>query len=613
MQSTSIERFEDLKSSIKLRLPSQYPGENLELLAAQFRKDALELTTASQYDHNLTLSIMKIFLLAGGSSNEDFRFHLRATKQKLKQALLDIGFKEKTAANEHMIRLKLTYKDVCTQEEDTYRTLFDRKEWPPARNVRDSKAPPAAYGNIAIGNNSPITRAEVLNLIQSKPRFKTGQDANKKPGNCNKCGKAGHWAKECPNNKQNPNPCHQRQGGRPSSRHNNDCHARKPGWRSTPPAPGAPTTKKTDTHTFNWCATRKRWSTTHATETHTGVKNRPDGEANGPSTSAMMSLVQDPSVWTTDIDCRPTLSDIFFIVNNFPMPFKIILFLTFAPTIPDLLRFAGFIKHQLLQVHWQSIIASIATQVVQLSAVIAAFLHTYYQTFFAPLLWTVFLVAVLWNDRNFPRAKPPPAPDKLTRRQRRLLRCFAKRESLRRSRSNNHKGIRTERLHRCYPINLRAMGRFVRRSQAPTFEERRFERRLKTQIEHLKKEVENLTYRLRVQQRSQYVPGEPPKWPRQQPLPTAFEGEYRVPYPRHDRSQPDNLRQVPNLSRANPRADRVAPEHNISNSTGLPVRPDQVKSETRSMFSQAARVVQAHIRMAQVNLRLLGSTDKAAL
>ena len=79
IQSTSIERFEDLKATIKARLPSQYSGENLEQLAAHFRKDANELTTAGQYDHNLTLSMLKTFLLAGGSGNEDFRFplHLR--------------------------------------------------------------------------------------------------------------------------------------------------------------------------------------------------------------------------------------------------------------------------------------------------------------------------------------------------------------------------------------------------------------------------------------------------------------------------------------------------------------------------------------------------------
>ena len=35
-ESTSIERFEDLKGTIKARLPSQYSGENLEQLAEHF-------------------------------------------------------------------------------------------------------------------------------------------------------------------------------------------------------------------------------------------------------------------------------------------------------------------------------------------------------------------------------------------------------------------------------------------------------------------------------------------------------------------------------------------------------------------------------------------------
>ncbi|KAI2497523.1 hypothetical protein MHU86_16977 [Fragilaria crotonensis] len=74
IQSTSIECFEDLKAAIKARHPTQYTGENLELLASDFRKDARELTTAGQYDHNLTLTMLKTFLLAGGSGNEDFRF-----------------------------------------------------------------------------------------------------------------------------------------------------------------------------------------------------------------------------------------------------------------------------------------------------------------------------------------------------------------------------------------------------------------------------------------------------------------------------------------------------------------------------------------------------------
>jgi hypothetical protein len=71
------------------------------------------LTTAGQYDHNLTLGMRKIFLLAGRSSNDDFCFPFKSVKQKLEQALLDIGFKDKEAAYLHMKFNNLTYKDTC--------------------------------------------------------------------------------------------------------------------------------------------------------------------------------------------------------------------------------------------------------------------------------------------------------------------------------------------------------------------------------------------------------------------------------------------------------------------------------------------------------------------
>ena len=116
IQLTSVERFEDLKQTIKRRHPSQYSGENLEQLAAHFRKDARELTTAGQYDHNRTLTMLKIFLQAGGSGNEDFRYTLRAVKQDLDTALLEI----------YMIEKKLTYQDICRHAKDTYRMMYIR-------------------------------------------------------------------------------------------------------------------------------------------------------------------------------------------------------------------------------------------------------------------------------------------------------------------------------------------------------------------------------------------------------------------------------------------------------------------------------------------------------
>jgi hypothetical protein len=100
IQSTLIERFEDLKAAIKARHLSENAGENLEALAANYRKDACELTTAGQYNHNLTLTMLKTFLLAGGAGNKDYRFPLRSMNQKLDQALLDIGYKEKSRAHD---------------------------------------------------------------------------------------------------------------------------------------------------------------------------------------------------------------------------------------------------------------------------------------------------------------------------------------------------------------------------------------------------------------------------------------------------------------------------------------------------------------------------------
>ena len=93
IQSTSIDQFNALKTWITGQSPTQYPGENLKSLARDFCKDAQELETAGQYDHLLTLDMIKAFLLAGGQGNKDYRFNLRPVKQKLEIALLDIAYK----------------------------------------------------------------------------------------------------------------------------------------------------------------------------------------------------------------------------------------------------------------------------------------------------------------------------------------------------------------------------------------------------------------------------------------------------------------------------------------------------------------------------------------
>ena len=215
-----------------------------------------------------------------------------------------------------MIGKKLTYQDICRHAEDTYRTLLDRKEWPPARNVRDSRGPPTSFGNFAVACETPLTRAEVLNLIQTRSNHsRSFCSSSTRSGNCHKCGKPGHWANECPDTKslnpsENQNTANRRDSRsapRRMNRHNGNRRNDNatPSWRTTPPGPTNPTTKLHNNKSFNWCAKCHRWTTTHTTSTHTGQKNNhamtrnpPARVHNSGSSAAIanLSLIHDPSV-----------------------------------------------------------------------------------------------------------------------------------------------------------------------------------------------------------------------------------------------------------------------------------------------------------------------------
>jgi hypothetical protein len=96
VQSTSMERFENFHNCIKGRIGSNYSGEDIELC-----RDALELVTAGQYDQNLTLSMLKIFLVAGGANNCNFQFPLRLLKKQLNEALLAIPYMSRSDGDKY--------------------------------------------------------------------------------------------------------------------------------------------------------------------------------------------------------------------------------------------------------------------------------------------------------------------------------------------------------------------------------------------------------------------------------------------------------------------------------------------------------------------------------
>jgi hypothetical protein len=135
----SIEVFEEIKNRIKAR----HCRSTLAKLGEHFVDDATLLESASQYDHNLMLHMVKIFLQAGGEGKlaEDFCHEIRTLKKSVSDKLLKIRFMTKDDADNHMVQKLLTFQAICEAVEIQYCTFKDQKEWLLAKNVRDSKAP----------------------------------------------------------------------------------------------------------------------------------------------------------------------------------------------------------------------------------------------------------------------------------------------------------------------------------------------------------------------------------------------------------------------------------------------------------------------------------------
>jgi hypothetical protein len=280
IQSTSLERFDVLIAKIKGRKPAQYPGENLETLASDYRRDALELSTAGHYEHKLTLDMANGFLLAGGPDNEDFRSRLRGKAQNLETALLKVAHQDKASKDQYMNDHDFSFMDICRAAEDAYRRQYDNGKWPPAQHARDSKTVPTSFGANAVFPSTPPSGSA------SDGPF---------PGNCYSCGKPGHLSRNCPSPKT-------ANGSSEDKRHSRTNQNHPPSeWKTTPPAAGAPTTKEMHGKTFHWCAKCKRYTITHTTEGHTGKP--PDKVVN------FASLAQDYSAWNVSFDMNTLVED----------------------------------------------------------------------------------------------------------------------------------------------------------------------------------------------------------------------------------------------------------------------------------------------------------------
>jgi len=141
-RSVSVDRFDKVKQRFKQRKIADYAGENLEAMSTDYLEDYNELHSGQMYDQTLTLTMLTEIMQAGGDSTEaeDFRFPLRAVKNKLKEKLLNIRHMNYADAHEQMVGAELDVPSMLKAIKLLYRDLYDDNKWPAQRLLPTAKA-----------------------------------------------------------------------------------------------------------------------------------------------------------------------------------------------------------------------------------------------------------------------------------------------------------------------------------------------------------------------------------------------------------------------------------------------------------------------------------------
>ncbi len=424
IQSTSIEVFEEIKNRIKARKPSQYSGENLAKLGEHFIDDASLLERAGQYDHNLTLHMVKIFLEAGGEGQEaeNYRHDIRILKKRVHDELLKIRFMTKEDADTHMVAQSLTYQAICEEVETQYRRYKDQKEWLPAKNIRDSKAPPTQYGANLL-EEKPLTRTELMTLMES------GFARQNKP--CFECGSTDHWKKDCPKLKGQQGRGQQTgRNSRGGNGRNQRGGSHSKNWRFTAPGTNESETKEVNGKKVYWCGKCKRWNNTHVTDAH--VKK---SSADSPAQANLgVRFVDDPSAWNVAL---PTASDL------------LTQFMIQVPMFLLAMLIGGLCVFLASDPAWTwSHALSFGTHSLNFMMQL--------WTYSAPILWFILFGGTIWQGHQ--ASKEPPVDDRSRRERRDEFR-----RQIRKEKRYKYASIVDTRFHRSYPRRLREQVRYHRR------------------------------------------------------------------------------------------------------------------------------------------------------
>lgn len=427
----SVDRFTNLETKIKTRKPTDYPGQNLELMAEANLQDLQDLHQGGWFNLSIGLKLVENFASANSECFE-FKTFAYDILTRYKVAIKECFHMQQSQVEIYLQHKNLDFEKICTMFGDYYRSANQDGKWLPSRTVRDTRAPPSNFGTMATSRGRSNRG---YNLIQQGNRFNggnSGGNSTNLPGTCHNCGERGHWAANCPNKATNSEVKPKEQRGDKVGKEN---------WTRVPPSAGAPEKKLQHQKTFYWCAKCKRWTQTHGTNEHKSKGELPNNQKSQKNVN--FSMVEDYAAWNAaypfEID-EQSVED----VQTNSSSFDWNLLLKFGISLGLWLSIFGII------VGYNTFVQSVRQLGIEI---------------IAPLSWIGSLL-VFCRYQPLLSILPPESPSKPLHRQEKRYVKQSNQKKRRKAQVERKKKKSHGKFHRSYPLKLRSKGLYKSRSQA---------------------------------------------------------------------------------------------------------------------------------------------------
>ena len=449
--TTNSTTFDKLKNKIKELHPKHFPGQNIELMSAEYIKLSDELENAGHFENSLLLNMVNGFLSADVDSKMTFHFQLNSIYKRVEAIQKKTTFMSKEDQDVHYEREKLTCRDICFAAIQEYKSLLSNNYWEPSKLPKDRTAP--AYAN-------NMTVEQIMNLMASMP---TSNNSNKNENSkgsavirCGICDEPGHTDRNCPKVKN-------------KSKFNHFRHKRMPEWKLIPPKDGEKDSKRVNGKMYYWCGICKNWTVTHRTSEHRGNSTFNNRKKKGKNVGQSNLAAWEPSAWLAEVDTsNPSLINA--ASDTKVDQLKLLMYMYFVITLPILL--GTIIPHFSIQTEMTSdasFVEVISCLGMMLKSGMSNLMWTVinHSYLVAPLLWMIigWIICKISKSSQQP-FNPVIDLDQVPRSVRRSQ------DKAKDKPTYKHKSARDHGLNRNYPLRMRRDNSFNRREDTPTVEDR---------------------------------------------------------------------------------------------------------------------------------------------